>query len=114
MLCNGGDKSEERAKSLVETSQVEGQIVTQFRPLDGLFTPDGEVGHAVVSVDGQLLFNITDEVVSVEPKKIIDDYSKRQIPRFRQVYWMHGIWYFSADFYIYLSSGIKICIKILY
>ena len=86
MLCNSGDESEERAKLLVETSQVEGQIVTPYRPLDGLFTPDGEVGHAVVTLDGHLVFNITEEVVNVEPKKIIDDYSKRQIPRFRQVY----------------------------
>ena len=86
MLCNSGDELEERAKSLVETSQVEGQIVTQYRPLDGLFTPDGDVGHAVVTLDGQSLFNITEEVVSVEPKKIIDDYRNRQIPRFRQVF----------------------------
>ena len=94
MLCNSGDESEERAKLLVETSQVEGQIVTPYRSLSGLFMPDGEVRHAVVTLDGQLVFNITEEVVNVEPKKIIDDYSKRQIPRFRQVEICNSYWHF--------------------
>lgn len=83
MLCNSGEDSEENIKSLIEASQIEHETVTPYRALSGLFSPDGEVKHAVVSVDGQLVFNITEEVVNVEPKKIIDDYTKRQIPRFR-------------------------------
>lgn len=83
MLCNSGEDSEEGAKSLIEASQIERETVTPYRALCGLFSPSGEVKHVVVSVDGQLVFNITEEVVNVEPKKIIDDYTKRQIPRFR-------------------------------
>ena len=83
MLCNSGDDSEKKAKSLIDSSLIEYQTVTPYKALSGLFTPDGEVKHAVVTLDGQLVFNITEEVVNIEPKKIIDDYDKRQIPRFR-------------------------------
>ena len=82
MLCNSGDEMEEKAKSLVESTSH--ATVAPYRALGGLFIPDGEVKHAVVTLDGQLVFNITEEVLKVEPKKIIDDYIKRQIPRFRQ------------------------------
>ena len=83
MLCNSGEDSEESVKSLIEASLIKHETVTPYRALSGLFSPDGEVRHAVVSVDGQLVFNITEEVVNIEPRKIIDDYTKRQIPRFR-------------------------------
>ena len=83
-LCNSGDEWEEKAASLVgETSNHD--LVTPYRAVSGLFAPNGEVKHTVVSVGGQALENITEEVVDVEPKKIMDDYNKRQIPRFRQV-----------------------------
>ena len=48
-----------------------------------LFRPDGPVRHMVVEVDGLLLENITGEVLSVEPSKVMEDYRRRQIPRFR-------------------------------
>ena len=83
LLCKAGDDTEERVKSLVDVTQKQYEMVTPYVPLNELFTPDGEVRHAVVTVDGQLVFNITEEVVSVDPKKIVDDYSRRQIPRFR-------------------------------
>ena len=83
MLCNSGDEQEEKAKALVNSTSHE--PVTPYRALGELFMPAGAVKHAVVTVDGQLVFNITEEVVDVESKKIIDDYNKRQIPRFRQV-----------------------------
>lgn len=83
MLCNSGEESEESAKSLIDASLREQETVTPYIGISGLFSPNGEVKHAVATLDGQLVFNITEEVVSVEPKKIIDDYNKRQIPRFR-------------------------------
>lgn len=83
MLCKRGDESEEKAKTLVDATSHE--TVTPYRALTGLFLPAEEVSHAVVTVDGQMVFNITEEVIDVEPMKMIDDYNKRQIPRFRQV-----------------------------
>ena len=84
-LCNGGDEWEGKAKSIVVGDSVKHDTVVLYKQLSGLFAPDGEVKHAVVTVDGQLIYNITEEIVGVEPRKIMDDYKNRQIPRFRQV-----------------------------
>ena len=83
MLCNSGDDTEERAKAIVDTSEGQYKAVSPYRPLTELFRPDGEIKHAVVSLSGSLIANITQEQVHIEPRKIIDDYNKRQIPRFR-------------------------------
>ena len=83
MLCNSEDDSEEKAKSIADSTSSSGKV-SPYRPVGGLFMPHGEVKHAVVTLEGQLISNITEESLSVEPKKIIDDYSRRQIPRFRQ------------------------------
>ena len=83
ILCNTGDDSEENAKALIDSTQKEYAVVNPYLPLTELFKPDGEVKHAVINLTGQFITGITDEVISVEPKKIMDDYNKRQIPRFR-------------------------------
>ena len=83
MLCNAGDESEEKARVLVDTSQGQYKAVSPYLPLEELFKPAGEVKHAVVTLDGQLVVSITGEVLKIEPAKIIDDYNRRQIPRFR-------------------------------
>ena len=83
MLCNAGDESEDRARALVDTSQGQYKAVMPYLPLEELFKPVGEVKHAVVTLDGQLIVSITEEMLKTELAKIIDDYKKRQIPRFR-------------------------------
>ncbi|CAI8055955.1 Helicase SKI2W, partial [Geodia barretti] len=83
MLCNSGDEWAERATSIVGDS-AKRDILTPYKALTGLFAPDGEVKHTVVTVEGLLIYNITEEVVDVERKKIVDDYNNRQIPRFRR------------------------------
>ena len=90
-LCESGDEWEERSGFVVGDTSSRGSggaaaVVGQYRAMSGLFAPGGEVRHTVVDIDGQSIHNITEEVVDVEAKKIIDDYNKRQIPRFRQEY----------------------------
>ena len=81
MLCNSGDEAKDVANSLVSIDQCKG--VTPYKPLTELFHPEGVVKHAVVEVNGQLIVNIIQEVLSVEPARIIEDYNRRQIPRFQ-------------------------------
>ena len=81
MLCNSGDEMEDVANSMVSIDQY--KTVTPYKPLTELFYPGGVVKHAVVEIDGQLIVNITEKVLSVEPARIIDDYKRRQIPRFK-------------------------------
>ena len=78
MLCNSGDETKDVANSL---DQYKG--VTPYKPLTELFHPEGVVKHAVVDINGQRIVNITQEVLSVEPARIIEDYTRRQIPRFQ-------------------------------
>ena len=80
-LCNSGDETKDVANSLVNVDQYKG--VTPYKPLTELFHPDGVVKHAVVDINGQCIVNITQEVLSVEPARIIEDYNRRQIPRFQ-------------------------------
>ena len=81
MLCNSGDETKDVANSLVNVDQYKG--VTPYKPLTELFHPDGVVKHAVVDINGQRIVNITQKVLSVEPARIIEDYNRRQIPRFQ-------------------------------
>lgn len=81
MLCNSGDEMEEAANSVVNIDQY--KTVTPYKPLTELFHPEGILHHAVVDIDGQLIVSITEKVLSVEAARIIEDYRRRQIPRFR-------------------------------
>lgn len=81
MLCNGGEDTEEVANSIVDIKLY--QSVNPHESMKELFRPDGPVRHMVVEVDGLLLENITGDVLSVEPSKVMEDYRRRQIPRFR-------------------------------
>ena len=83
MLCNSGDETKDVANSLVNVDQYKG--VTPYKPFTELFHPDGVVKHAVVDINGQRIVNITQKVLSVEPARIIEDYNRRQIPRFQYV-----------------------------
>eukprot|EP00731_Ephydatia_muelleri_P024167 Em0016g438a len=80
-LCKEIDEPEEAAKALVESGNL--SVVKPCQPMTELFHPDGVVKHTVVDISGQLIVNITDVVLTVEPSRMIDDYKKRQIPRFR-------------------------------
>lgn len=81
MLCNCGDELEEAAKSLVDMRQY--KAVRPYQPMKDLFHPEGVVKHAVVEVDGWLIMYICEEVIKIEANRIMEDYQKRQIPRFR-------------------------------
>ena len=48
-----------------------------------LFRPEGLAGHAVVDVKPIEIAVITDRVIRVNASRVIDDYRKRQQPRFR-------------------------------
>ena len=62
MLCNSGDEMEDVANSMVSIDQY--KTVTPYKPLTELFYPGGVVKHAVVEIDGQLIVNITEKVLS--------------------------------------------------
>lgn len=81
MLCNDGEESEELAEKLVDFEQQ--KTVKPYQPMTGLFHPSGAIRHTVVEVDGRLVRFICDEVLKVETNRIVEDYKKRQIPRFR-------------------------------
>lgn len=81
MLCNAGQESEDIAPTLVDVEQY--KVVTPYQKMGELFHPDGTVQHVVVEVDGQMIVGVCQETLKVEPSKIIEDYRKRQIPRFR-------------------------------
>lgn len=81
MLCNKGDEVKESAKTLVDITQH--KSVQPYQPMKKLFLPEGIIKHAVVEVDGCLIRYICDNVMKVEANRMIEDYEKRQIPRFK-------------------------------
>lgn len=50
-----------------------------------LFRPEGACGHAVIQVKTDNISIITTKTLKVNADKIVDDYRKRQIPRFKLV-----------------------------
>ena len=81
ILCNSGDEVEQYAKELVDMKRHE--AVQPYQPIKELFLPEGVIKHAVVEVDGCMIRHICDDVMKVDANRIIEDYQKRQIPRFR-------------------------------
>ena len=80
-LCNDGEELEEVTKDLVNMEQH--KVVSPHQPMKELFCPDDVVKHTIVEIDGQLIMYICDEVMNIEVNRIMEDYQRRQIPRFR-------------------------------
>ena len=83
MLCNSGDEMEEDASFLVNTEQHKTIKPYMYLPMKELFLPDGVIKHAVIEVDGTFVRYICEDVLKVEANRIIEDYQKRQLHRFR-------------------------------
>lgn len=83
LLCNLGDEDESSAQRLVDVTEHNMKDVHIFHEFKELFLPDPPLQHAVVKMSGLLLINITEHLVKTDTLKIINDYSKRQIPRFQ-------------------------------
>jgi hypothetical protein len=83
LLCHEGDEEEAVAQSLVDAAEEEMIGVHAYRSFTELYLPDPPLKHAVVDIPSMLLMNITQEAVKIDPLKVIDDFKKRQIPRFR-------------------------------
>ena len=82
MLCNRDDESENGATSLVN---FDPDHVIPFEAMTEMFKPEGEVGHIVAEVKGHIIIAVTKNVISVDSRRIINDYSQRQLPRFKSV-----------------------------
>lgn len=83
VLCNREDDGEARAQSLVDMTEKYLKNVHIFEPLNVLYLPESPSKHAVINIPSQLLINITEETIKMDPQTIISDYRKRQIPRFQ-------------------------------
>ena len=57
------------------------------RPLlvNQLYLPDGACGHRIVTLTASQITSVTTSTVKVNGDKVINDYNKRQQPRFRWV-----------------------------
>lgn len=80
-LCNEGEESEEVAKDLVNIEKH--KVVSPHKPMKELFCPIDVVKHTVVEIDGELIHYISEQVMNIEVNRILEDYQRRQIPRFR-------------------------------
>ena len=80
-LCNEGEELEEVANSLVDIEKH--KAVSPHQSMKELFCPVGMIRHTIVEIDGQLIEYISEEVMNVEVNRIMEDYQRRQIPRFR-------------------------------
>lgn len=83
LLCSEEDEEQAIAQSLMDISETKMRNVHVFDSFNGLYLPDLPLKHAVVDISCVLLINITTEVVKIDPLKIINDYRRRQHPRFR-------------------------------
>lgn len=83
VLCDS-DIGDEEATSLLFPPE-EQDVVQPCKPLVQLFHPDGVVSHTVVELTGRAFVNISNIVLQVESKRIMEDFQRRLIPRFRSV-----------------------------
>lgn len=85
VLCEaqrGADEGEDEGGTLEEqeepTAPTPEQLLTSK-----LFLPEGPCGHAVVKLTPADIGSVTVKTLRINADKIIDDFKKRQIPRFR-------------------------------
>lgn len=80
-LCSEGEELEEVAKDLISLEKH--KAVSPHQSMKELFCPVDVVKHTVVEIDGQLIEYISEQVMTIEVNRIMEDYQRRQIPRFR-------------------------------
>lgn len=83
LLCSAEDEEEAVAQSLVDVSETKMKTVHIFDGFKDVYLPDPPLKHAVVDISSVLLINITDQVIKTDPVNVLNDYRKRQNPRFR-------------------------------
>ena len=81
VLCNQ-ETSPEIAKSAETPPDTSRARVEPLRK-EVLFEPEGPCGHTVVDLLGEDISVITTVTIKIMCDRIVDDYKKRQIPRFR-------------------------------
>ena len=72
-------------KDTVGSAEMENSNCMLPRPVivNQLFRPEGACGHEVITVTGEDIYSITTKSSRINADKILDDYKKRQIPRFK-------------------------------
>ena len=97
VILSSSTASKERTfKALVLCSQADpGASVTQEQSSDSrryhveplrkepLFQPEGPCGHTVLDLLGQDIGTVTTATIKVNSDRIVEDFKKRQMPRFR-------------------------------
>ncbi|XP_072890914.1 superkiller complex protein 2 [Hemitrygon akajei] len=82
VLCDsrGGEEQEEEREGGVDssTAPTPDQLLA-----NKLFLPEGPCGHTVVKLSLADISSITVKTLRINTDKIIDDFKKRQVPRFR-------------------------------
>lgn len=81
VLCDSDIRDEEATSLLF--SPAASDAVQAYKPLVNLFHPDGLVSSTVVELSGYSLVNITNIILKVDSKIILEDFRRRMIPRFR-------------------------------
>ena len=82
-LCSSEDDEHTNMESLVVESECKMKEVHIFDGFKELHLPNPPLKHAIVTVSSLLLIDITEEIIKVDPKMVISDHERRQIPRFR-------------------------------
>ena len=110
LLCSAEDENEEVAQGLIDATVLSRTKTCAFKHFDELYLLDSPISHAVVSIPGELIVNITEESIKVDHLHIISDYQRRQIPRFRYV--MYCIIVLFCDVFIFSENQpSQSCIK---
>ncbi|GJQ84402.1 tst [Trypoxylus dichotomus] len=50
---------------------------------DNIFVPVGTAGHKIIDIYPLDIFEITSKVIKIDPQRILSDWDKRQMPRFK-------------------------------
>lgn len=50
---------------------------------NNIFLPVGTAGHKIITINPLDIFEITSKVIKIDPQRILSDWDKRQMPRFK-------------------------------
>lgn len=82
-LCNKEDATETSAQTLIDETEKYLSTVHVYEQFKQYYLPELPLKHIVTDIPSHFLVNIMENVVKIDPSRVINDYKKRQIPRFK-------------------------------
>ena len=80
ILCDSDIDNDTTAKSLLTSH--DNHVIMPYQSMNKFYKPVGEEKHVLLDIPNDMIIGVLQSPVSVNARRILSDYSQRQLPRF--------------------------------